>query len=242
MFETALVSQATPDVFQVNPTLVAGDVQVSKDGGSFANIHALPTAIDAGSTLTVALTATEMDAGRVVVRFNDQAGNEWHDRLERLFTSTRTFAECVSDIITALLALSPIKKAVQSQPLSLYRGDTWTQQIRGLGDLTGYDDIWFGMKGEKKDTDAAAVLLISETVGLEVIDGAPAGVPADGSIAVVGAATDGVIEVTLEAVEAAKIDGDKKYSWDVQVDIGGTITTPRCGKCYVTGDIVRATS
>ena len=56
-----------------NPTLAAGDVKVSKDGGAYTNIATLPTTYPTGSnTIIVSLSATEMEAEVVVVRFTDQ--------------------------------------------------------------------------------------------------------------------------------------------------------------------------
>ena len=52
-----------------NPTLAAGDVKVSKDGGACTNIATLPTTYPTGSnTIIVSLSATEMEAEVVVVR------------------------------------------------------------------------------------------------------------------------------------------------------------------------------
>lgn len=67
-FTISLVSQADTDIFKTTPTLAAGDVQVSKDGGNFANIGTLPTQIQTSGVLAVALTAAEMNADRGHVR------------------------------------------------------------------------------------------------------------------------------------------------------------------------------
>lgn len=65
---------------KTTPTLASGDVKVSKDGGALANITTLPAETPASSGLVrVSLSATEMQAARVVVRFIDAAGAEWAD-------------------------------------------------------------------------------------------------------------------------------------------------------------------
>lgn len=87
-FDVCLVSQADTDVFKTTVTLAAGDIQVSKDGGAFANITTLPTEISTSGVLPVALTATEMNADRVTVRFHDAAGDEWQDLLVTIDTET----------------------------------------------------------------------------------------------------------------------------------------------------------
>jgi len=87
-FETALDSQSDGDVFQTSVTLAAGDVTVSKDGGAFSNITTLPTEISTTGVLTVSLSADEMNADRITVRFHDAAGDEWQDLLVTIDTET----------------------------------------------------------------------------------------------------------------------------------------------------------
>jgi len=94
-FYVALVDQANTKLLKANPTLAAGDVQVSKDGGAFANITTLPSANPAsGRSLMVDLSATEMTADNVVVQFVDAAGAEWCD----LFVNLQTTARQIDDL------------------------------------------------------------------------------------------------------------------------------------------------
>ena len=141
-FEVALSSRADTKVFQASPTLAAGDVQISKDGGAFVNITTLPTAIGGGPTLTVALSADEMDADRIVVRFQDATGAEWCDlQLPTIYTAALGF----DDIAAAVWSYG---KRMLTVPLDLlgriFSGDaivlqthaTWTYPLSGLGSLT----------------------------------------------------------------------------------------------------------
>lgn len=94
-FYVALVDQSNTKLLKANPTLAAGDVQVSKDGGAFANITTLPSANPAsGRALMVDLSATEMAADNVVVQFVDAAGAEWCD----LFVNLQTTARQIDDL------------------------------------------------------------------------------------------------------------------------------------------------
>lgn len=97
-FEVALVSQGDTDLFQTSVTMAVGDCLVSKDGGAFANIGTLPSEIGSSGVLTVALTGAEMTADRVVVLFNDAAGDEWQDLLVSIHTVTTSQ---VDDLATA---------------------------------------------------------------------------------------------------------------------------------------------
>lgn len=81
---------ANPGKFKDNPTLAAGDVQVSKDNGAYANLTTLPSAAPAGSeNLNVVTTATEMNADKVTIRFRDQtAPPEWSETKITILTTT----------------------------------------------------------------------------------------------------------------------------------------------------------
>jgi hypothetical protein len=91
----SLVDQADTKKLKSNPTLAAGDVQVSKDGGALANLATLPTVTPASSPLVqVDLSSTEMTADNVSVVFIDVAGAEWCD----LMVNLRTVARQVDDL------------------------------------------------------------------------------------------------------------------------------------------------
>lgn len=76
-YTTNLISRSTGQIL-ASPTLAAGDVQVSTDGGSFANLATLPAVSPAGSGIVrVSLTADEVGDSTFTVRFLDQAGAEW---------------------------------------------------------------------------------------------------------------------------------------------------------------------
>lgn len=81
-FDVALIDSASRPDIKTTPTLASGDVQISKDGGSLANITTLPSESPASSgIIQVALSATEMQAERIAVKFLDVAGAEWDDLL-----------------------------------------------------------------------------------------------------------------------------------------------------------------
>lgn len=91
---TALVSQADTKLLQANPTLAAGDVKISKDGGAFANLATLPDAEpDAGAAVRIQLSAAEMTADNIVILFVDAAGAEWCSQCITLQTSAGTIDE-----------------------------------------------------------------------------------------------------------------------------------------------------
>src|SRR6188768_4202334 len=88
--QVALEDYGSPGNFKANPTLAAGDVKVSKDGGALANLNTLPSVAPAASALvTMLLSATEMTADMVTVIFVDQTSpKEWSDLVISIPTST----------------------------------------------------------------------------------------------------------------------------------------------------------
>jgi hypothetical protein len=85
-----LDSVATDGTFQANPTLASGDVKISKDGGSLANLTTLPTVTPAsGKLVKVTVSATEMQADNVAIVFSDASGGEWNDLIIDIPTAVR---------------------------------------------------------------------------------------------------------------------------------------------------------
>jgi hypothetical protein len=90
VFYVGLVSQADTKLLQNNPTLAAGDVKVSTDGGTLNNITTLPDAEpDASRSIRVQLSADEMNGDNIVVVFVDAAGAEWCDQIVNIQTAAR---------------------------------------------------------------------------------------------------------------------------------------------------------
>lgn len=81
---------AGSDDWKTTPTIAAGDIKISKDGGAFANVGTLPAETPAsGGIVEIALTAVEMNADRIVVKCHDVAGAEWKDTGEVIYTERR---------------------------------------------------------------------------------------------------------------------------------------------------------
>lgn len=117
-FFVALTSQADTDIFKTNPTLAAGDVTVSKDGGTANNITTLPYAFPAaGAAVIVPLSATEMDADVVIVKFTDAAGSEWQDLMVTIITETASLTS-LNTAIAAIASAATIADAVWDEVIS----------------------------------------------------------------------------------------------------------------------------
>lgn len=78
-----------PGVFQVNPTIAAGDFKVDKDGAGLNNLATLPSVSPAGSVLVlISLSATEMDGDDISVVCIDQTSPpEWGSTVLPILTT-----------------------------------------------------------------------------------------------------------------------------------------------------------
>jgi hypothetical protein len=90
IFFASLVSQANTKLFQVNPTIAAGDFKVSIDGAAQANLATLPVVTPAGSVMVkFTLSTSEMAGANATVVCSDAAGAEWCDLTINVPTAAR---------------------------------------------------------------------------------------------------------------------------------------------------------
>lgn len=88
-FAVFLEDYASPGNWKSNPTIAAGDFQISKDYGAFANLATLPD-VEPNSTrqVRVQLSSTEMNADIVVIQWVDQTNpKEWADGAITILTT-----------------------------------------------------------------------------------------------------------------------------------------------------------
>lgn len=85
-----LPSVADANVFQSNPTIAAGDFQVSTDGGTLANLTTTPVVTPTGSkTVKVTVSAAEMNGDVITIEGSDVAGSQWKDVKIVISTTSR---------------------------------------------------------------------------------------------------------------------------------------------------------
>lgn len=94
-----LVTSNSSD-WKATPTIAAGDIMISKDGGAFANPDTLPDENpNSSKVVLITLTATEMNADIIVVRAIDQtAAKEWQDTGEVIYTRSVTVEDLATQI------------------------------------------------------------------------------------------------------------------------------------------------
>lgn len=90
-FGIGLRSASDGNRLQSSPTISAGDVKVSIDGGSYNNLTNLPAVTPpASKRVQISLIAAEMNGDRISILFSDQTSPpEWQDLLIEIDTSAR---------------------------------------------------------------------------------------------------------------------------------------------------------
>lgn len=131
-------------------------------------------------------------------------------------------------------------KIKTGRDLYIQRGDTLALVMRPyVGDITARQDLWFTLKKNFADPDAAAMVQIQETAGLVYINGGVATVPSNGSISVPAAASGNVV-VLLAADESAKLTSCEGFwFYDIQVEWSTGIETLIQGRALVSPDVTR---
>lgn len=136
---TTVTSQSDTTIFQANPTIAAGDFQVSIDGGALNNLTTLPSVSPAASKqIKIELSAAEMNGDVITIIGSDQAGAEWYDVFIQLFTSDQQI-----DDLTACLTAGAIEYTY-----TVTNTDTGDPipgvQVWFTTDLAGTNVIWSG--------------------------------------------------------------------------------------------------
>ena len=204
-FPVMLVKQSDVNRFQETVTLAAGDIQVSKDGGHFANLATFPPgelqlASNANSgMLWVTLTAAEMTADVVTVLFRDANGAEWQSKMMVIYTSGQTL-DAIDGVVDSILA------------------DTGTDGVLVAAEQGAI--IW-GQQTIEADVEGAGALYVRNTADTGVgvvlqggIDGvsvqATKGIMGNliGSVGSVAANGISAISIATDAITAGKIAAD----------------------------------
>lgn len=96
---TVLLTKDSRDA-KVDPTLASGDVQISKDGGSFANMSSLPTVSPASSPqVKITFSSAELECKTAMIRFKDQTDPaEWEEQHILIETKNRPSSSFDNDM------------------------------------------------------------------------------------------------------------------------------------------------
>ena len=95
-----LVDITDPRFFLTDPPIVAGDFNISKDGGALANLTNLPAADPSGSALVkIDLTSAEMTGENISIVAIDQSADAWESLSVLIDTQASGNSDSIYDIL-----------------------------------------------------------------------------------------------------------------------------------------------
>lgn len=207
---------------------IRGHFTVTNNSGSVAlSDNARFDAVELVANIWGALTSTLTIVGSIGKFLVDNV----HGAADVWSYVTRTLTTSTAQVVAG----------VSGSNIEVLRGDTWTISITGLGDIsTARTKLWFSVKKTKRFTDAQATVQIEEGVGLAVLNGADASARAANGSLTVDDATLGNITIVLDEVETDDIEEIRNGYYDVQVLMGGNVTTLTSGEFDVPLDVTRS--
>jgi hypothetical protein len=131
------------NTFQANPTIAAGDFQVSTDGSAFTNLDTIPAVTPAsGKIVKVTLSVAEMGGDNVTVVASDAAGSEWDD----VTINIQTSANHLDDIKTEtalILADTAVIGALGAGLTAIPWNSAWDAEVESevTDALTAYNAV-----------------------------------------------------------------------------------------------------
>jgi hypothetical protein len=143
----------------------------------------------------------------------------------------------LEDIVAGVQSVSGgIVAAQDSSSFYITSGDTWTQDVEDLGNVTD-KTLVFTVKRQARDADTAALVLINSTDGLTRLAGAAASDSAWGSLAVLDATT-GHIRLTLQS-DATLLLKSGTYADGIKaLEDGDDRTLRQRGKTIITAGVI----
>jgi len=168
-FYIGLVDQADTKLFKSDPTLAAGDFQVSIDGAALGNLATLPSVDPAsGKLVLVELSAAEMNGDNIQVIGSDAAGAEWCDIIINIQTTARQADDLAFPTVSGRsLDISAAGEA----------GIDWAN----IGSPTTAQDLSGTTVGEVEALGATAEIEVLAQVEAALDSAVADSVPADGS-------------------------------------------------------------
>jgi hypothetical protein len=128
---TILLTKSSQDA-KSNPTLASGDVQASRDGGTFANIETeagsgtfsnyITVSPAGGAQVKIALNVTLATCKCLMIRFKDVVGAEWEEQTILVYTqgsASAFYSNAGSSSVTLTTQLSPALTALADVVVTL---------------------------------------------------------------------------------------------------------------------------
>ena len=197
-------------------------------------VHAMqPDVLTASALATDAVS--EIASAVATILLVDGATNQLKVNADN--TVNATVSGTIVNYVTIPSAVA--QASILAAQITAVRGDTLTVALPIMGSLTGRTSLVFTAKKSLSDADSDAVLQVSESGGLLILNGS-ASIVGTAQLSVTNATT-GAVNLTLSAATTATIPLFD-YFWDCQKVLSSGVSTPINGVLSVTGDVTRRLS
>jgi len=196
--------------------------------------HLLKIAVDTNFAATVHLDSV---IGHIADNGTSATFSRTTDSLEAIRDNQASGGGAsLIDIISGVQSVSgAIVEAQNSATLSIRIGDTWTQDIESLGDLTG-KVVTFAMKKRASDADTAAIVFIREGDGLTRLNG-EAATSAWGSIEILDDIA-GDIRLKLESSATSQLTSGSYIDAIKLLEEGADRSPRNAGRTVVSAGVI----
>lgn len=230
-------SNRTLTAFAFTPTV--GGYAAGQDPATLLLVNGPTNKLQVNPDHSVNATAT-VDVNAVAtavanILFVDGATNQLKVNTDH--TVNATVSGTIVNYVTIPSAVA--QASILAAQITAVRGDTLTVALPIMGSLVGRTGLVFTAKKSVSDLDSEAILQVSESGGLVILNGSST-VVGTAQLSVTNATT-GEVNLTLSAATTATIPLFD-YLWDCQKVLSFGVSTPINGVLSVTGDVTRRTS
>jgi hypothetical protein len=227
----------TLTAFSFTPTV--GGYSAGQDPATLLLVNGSTNKLKVNTDNSVNATAT-VDVNAVAtavanILYVDGATNKLKVNTDN--TVNATVSGTIVNYVTIPSAVA--QASILAAQITAVRGDTLTVALPIMGNLAGRTGLVFTAKKSVSDLDSEAILQVSESGGLVILNGSST-VVGTAQLSVTNATT-GAVNLTLSAATTATIPLFD-YLWDCQKVLSSGVSTPINGVLSVTGDVTRRTT
>ncbi|MHB9032338.1 MAG: hypothetical protein ACYC6L_04735 [Anaerolineae bacterium] len=221
----------------------AADVRIEMDANS-TKLAAIVE--DTGTTLPAAIAGVDTVVDAVKAKTDNLPSDPADESLLEAAIAAVDLSGVPADVWgyasrTLTQSAASVAAAVSGSAITITRGDTVTVSLTGLGSLAGRSKLYACFKTNKGYADSQSTMLIEETAGITVLNGAAYATTTDVTLTVNDENVGNITFVFKPAVSSV-LPIENGY-YDVQmVTAAGAVTTKSSSNYQVSADVTRAVS
>jgi len=140
---------------------------------------------------------------------------------------------------TITIPAAVAQASIIAAQITIIRGDTLAVVLPLMGDISTRTKLVFTAKAQSSDSDSQAIIQVSETAGLILLNGTSSVNAAHASLLVTDM-TMGQVTLVIDGSETAEL-AIRDLIWDCQFITADRISTPISGGISVVPDVTQAT-